>query len=223
MTTSDAVLLDALREVAFNVVSVVTTTGYATTDYTLWGYPAVAFFFLLTALGGCTGSTAGGAKAMRWVILTRCIGAQIRQIHHPHGVFAVKYERRRIRADELDGVIAFFALFFTTFTVLAVLLTMMGQDIETAASGALTVLTNVGPGVGPVIGPAGNFSTLSEASKWALALGMYVGRLELLTVFVLLVPGFWREIVARQRYPAPASARDGASSGENEDFARLRF
>jgi trk system potassium uptake protein TrkH len=211
-STSDTPFGETLREVAFNVVSVVTTTGFATTDYTLWGYPAVAFFFLLTALGGCTGSTAGGCKTMRWVILSRCVGAQIRAIHSPHGVFPVKYEGRRVAPDQIDGIIAFFSLFFATFTVLAVLLTLMGQDLETAASGALTALTNTGPGVGPIIGPAGNFSSLSDPAKWALALGMYAGRLELLTVFVVLVPGYWRELLAgrprprrRRADPAPTA------------------
>ena len=208
--TSDVEVFVALREVAFNVVSVVTTTGFATTDYTLWGHLPVAFFFLLTALGGCTGSTAGGGKTMRWLILARCIGAQIRRLHQPHGVFLVKYEGRTVRPDELDGIIAFFSMYFATFTLLASLLTMMGQDVETATSGALTALTNVGPGIGPIIGPAGNFSSLSDPSKWALALGMYLGRLELLTVFVLLVPGFWREVMpARRRSVAP---RPGAMS-----------
>ncbi len=201
VATSEIAPMTALREVAFNVVSVTTTTRYATTDYTLWGYPAVAVFFLLTALGGCTGSTAGGCKTMRWVILTRCIVAQIRTVHSPRGIFPVRYEGHTVEPDQLDGIIAFFALFFLTFTVLGVLLTMMGQNLETAISGALTVLTNVGPGVGPLIGPAGNFSSLSDPSKWALALGMYAGRLELLTVYVLLIPGFWREVlpIRRQR------------------------
>ncbi len=100
-----------------------------------------------------------------------------------------------LEPGQIDGIISFFTIFFLTFTVLSVLLTMLGQDLQTAISGALTALANVGPGVGPIIGPAGNFSSLSVAAKWALALGMYVGRLELLTVFVLLIPGFWREVL----------------------------
>jgi trk system potassium uptake protein TrkH len=156
---------------------------------------------------------------MRWVILTRCIGAQVRTIHQPHGVFPVKYEGRQVEPDQIDGIIAFFMLFFLTFTVLAVLLTLMGQDMETAASGALTALTNVGPGVGPVIGPAGNFSTLPDTAKAALAMGMYLGRLELLTVFVLLIPDFWRELLPRRtpprvRRPGPAPAWDDSPEPE---------
>ena len=148
---------------------------------------------------------------MRWIVLSRCIGSQVRQIHRPHGVFPVRYEGKTVEPDQIDGIIAFFMLYFLTFTVLAVLLTMMGQDLATAISGSLTALANVGPGVGPVIGPAGNFSSLPDAAKWALALGMYAGRLELFTVFVLLVPGFWREVLPRRRetplatLPAPTT------------------
>lgn len=194
VASSDAPFSVALREVAFNVVSVVTTTGYATTDYTAWGTPAVAAFFLLTAVGGCTGSTVGGVKTMRWIILARCIGAQVQQAHSPRGVFIVRYERRPVAPDQIDGVITFFMFFFTTFTLLALSLALVGLDFDTAVSGALTALTNVGPGVGPTIGPAGNFSTLPDAAKWLLVFGMYVGRLEMLTVFALLTPTFWREV-----------------------------
>ncbi len=192
--TGDTAALIALRDVVFNVVSVVTTTGYATTDYTLWGAPAVAIFFVLTAIGGCTGSTAGGVKAMRWIILWRCIVARVRMLHDPNGVHLVRYEGRAVAPDQITGVIAFFSFFFLTFTLLATALALLGLDFETAISGALTALCNVGPGVGPTIGPAGNFATLPDPAKWFLTVGMYLGRLEMLTVFVLFVPAFWREL-----------------------------
>ncbi|WP_212525283.1 TrkH family potassium uptake protein [Actibacterium sp. MT2.3-13A] len=189
--------LDALRLVAFNVVSVVTTTGYATTDYTLWGPFAVTAFFVLTAVGGCTGSTAGGAKAMRWLLFGRALRALITQIGSPNVVTSIRYEGRRVEDDVMSGVISFFVLYAVTFGILAVVLTYLGLDIASASSGALTALANVGPGVGAVIGPAGNFSSLSDAAKLVLFFGMFLGRLELFTVFVLFTRLFWREVGGR--------------------------
>lgn len=185
---------EALRLVAFNVVSVVTTTGYATTDYTQWGSFAVIAFFILTAAGGCTGSTAGGAKAMRWIIFARSAVARIRQIHNPHGVFPIRYEGRVVEDEALNGVLSFFIFYFLTVAGLAVALDLAGLDFSTAVSGALTAVANVGPGVGGIIGPAGNFASLNDTAKTILAFGMYLGRLEMMTVFVLLSPAFWREV-----------------------------
>ncbi len=190
----DVRFADALRLVAFNVISVVTTTGFATTDYTVWGPFAVASFFVLTAVGGCTGSTAGGVKAMRWIVLYRSVRAQIRQVYAPHGIFTTKYEGRVIDDDVASGVIAFFTLYLATFAVMATALGMVGMDFLSAVSGALTALSNVGPGVGQTIGPAGNFSSLSDDAKVILSFGMYLGRLEMLTVFVLFTRTFWREV-----------------------------
>jgi trk system potassium uptake protein len=192
--TAQTPVLETLRLVAFNVVSVVTTTGYATTDYTTWGPFAVAAFFSLTAVGGCTGSTAGGAKAMRWIILFRVIRLQLRMIRSPSSVFRARYENRPVDADIVTGVMTFFFFYILTVGVLATALGFYGLDVETAVSGALTSVANVGPGVGDTIGPAGNFATLPDGAKLLLCLGMYVGRLEMLTVYVLLTARFWREI-----------------------------
>ena len=190
--------LTALRLVAFNVVSVVTTTGFATTEYTAWGPLAVAAFFMLTAVGGCTGSTAGGAKAMRWLLAGRAIRAQISRVLSPNRVLTVKYEGRRVEDDVLSGVISFFMFYVVTCAGLAIALSLMGLDMLTAMSGALTALANVGPGVGSVIGPAGNFASLSDPAKLVLTLGMFLGRLEMLTVYVLFMPVFRREIMAQR-------------------------
>lgn len=191
---SGMALLDALRLVMFNVVSIVTTTGYATTDYTLWGPAAAAAFFVLTAVGGCTGSTSGGAKAMRWLLMARAIRAAVRKVHAPHAVTTIRYEGRAVGDDVISGVIAFFTLYFATFVTVAFILGFLGLDMTTATSGALTAVANVGPGIGPVIGPAGNFAPLPDAAKLVLTAAMYLGRLEILTVFVLLTPTFWREV-----------------------------
>lgn len=187
-------LWTALRLVAFNVISVVTTTGYATTDYLTWGPVMAVAFFLLTPVGGCTGSTAGGAKAMRWIIIFRALGERIRLMYYPHSVAVMRYEGRPVSDDVVSGVMSFFAFYFGTVAVLAIILSLSGLDLSTAVSGALTAVANVGPGVGDIIGPAGNFETLSGFDKLVLSFGMFAGRLEMLTLFVLLVPAFWREI-----------------------------
>ncbi len=185
---------EALRLTAFNVISVVTTTGYATTDYTTWGPFAVAVFFALTAVGGCTGSTAGGAKAMRWIILWRATATSIRKVGTPNGIFPIRYEGRPVSEDVLTGVISFFTFYIVSVAVLSAILALFGLDSLTAMSGALTAIANVGPGVGDTIGPAGNFATLGDAPKLLLAFGMYAGRLEMLTVYTLFLPVFWREL-----------------------------
>ncbi len=192
--TSGKPIEQAFREVIFNVTSVVTTTGFATTDYTTWGPFAVAVFVMLTVVGGCTGSTSGGAKMMRWIVFFRSVRKEVVRIHSPHAVLVARYEGRRIGNDVVSGVTTFFLLYFGTMGVLAVCLSLVGLDFQTAISGALTAVANVGPGVGPIIGPAGNFQSLGDLPKVFLAIGMYFGRLELLTVFVLLTPVFWREI-----------------------------
>lgn len=187
-------LAEALRMVSFNVISVVTTTGYATTDYTAWGPVAVVVFFGLTAVGGSTGSTAGGAKAMRWIIMARAIRVGVRRVAFPHGVFTIRYEGRRVEQDVVDGVMSFFTFFFVSVGGMAVALSLMGLDLETALSGALTAIANVGPGIGDTIGPSGNFASLGDGPKLLLAFGMYVGRLEMLTVYALLMPALWRDL-----------------------------
>jgi trk system potassium uptake protein TrkH len=153
-------------------------------------------FFALTAAGGCTGSTAGGAKAMRWLLVGRAILAQVKIIQSPSRLVSIKYEGKRVDEDVMSGVISFFVFYFFTLTVMSIILTLLGLDMVTAISGALTAVANVGPGLGPIIGPAGNFASLSDSVKLVLVLGMLLGRLEILTVVVLLTPVFWREALS---------------------------
>lgn len=183
----------ALRAVAFNLVSVVTTTGYASEDFLAWGPLATVVFFFFTAMGGCTGSTAGGAKMMRWIVLVRAITVTLRRIRHGHRVVTVRYEGRTVSDDVLSGVITFFMFYFLTVAGLAIALALAGLDFDTSISGALTTVANVGPGVGPIIGPAGNFASLETLPKLLLTFGMFVGRLEMLTVYVLFTRRFWRD------------------------------
>ena len=188
-----ATFIGALRYVAFNVVSVVTTTGYATTDYSLWGPFFVVAFLGLTVVGSCTGSTAGGVKFFRFEILWLGARNHIRRLFSPHVVISQTYGGKTVSGEVLLSVVSFVFLWFATWGLTSVALGAAGLDMVTAISGAATALANVGPGLGTIIGPAGNFAPLSDASKWLLSLAMVVGRLEIFTVIVLLVPDFWRE------------------------------
>lgn len=177
--------LDALRLAAFNVVSLVTTTGFANTDYMQWGSAPAAVFLIITCFGGCTGSTAGGLKSMRIIIAMKALSAAIRRVHSPHAVQTVRFEGRTVDDAALSSVMAFCVFFLMTFLVLAMALGLLGLDMATAISGAATSLANVGPGIGDVIGPAGSFAALPDAAKWLLTAGMMLGRLEVMTVLVL--------------------------------------
>lgn len=183
---------DALLHSAFNVVSVLTTTGYASTDYTKWGSLTLAVILLATFLGGCTGSTSGGIKTYRLVILYQMLAAGLRSLVYPNGVFPVFYNGRRVSETAIRAVSAFFFAYMAFLMIFTVLLGGIGLDIVTAFTGALTCLSNVGPGLGDIIGPAGNFSTLPDAAKWIMTLAMFLGRLEIMTILVVLSPVFWR-------------------------------
>ncbi|WP_246472821.1 TrkH family potassium uptake protein [Pelagibacterium limicola] len=182
----------AFRHAAFNVVSVVTTTGYATADYGLWGNFAIGLFFGLTFIGGCTGSTSGGIKIFRFEVMALMLKAHFMRLLYPRGVFRSYYGERPVGDEVIGSVVAFFAVFFLCYAVFTIALMALGLDFLTSASGAVTALANVGPGLGEIIGPAGNFGTLPDAAKWLLSLAMLLGRLELFTVLILFVPRFWR-------------------------------
>jgi trk system potassium uptake protein TrkH len=189
---SDAGLITAFRHALFNVVSVTTTTGFASTDYSAWGGFPVAVFFFLTFVGGCTGSTTGGIKIFRFQVLFAIAKAQVRRLIQPHGVFVPSYQGREITDAIALSVIAFLFLYGLFFVVLSMALGALGLDFLTAISGAATSLGNVGPGLGDVIGPVGNFSTVPDGAKLLLSIGMLLGRLEFMTLIIVLLPRFWR-------------------------------
>jgi trk system potassium uptake protein TrkH len=189
---NDVALLQALRAAAFNAVSIMTGTGYATADFGLWGSFAVPAFFFLMFVGGCAGSTTCGIKVFRLQVLYTTARVQMLRLLQPHGVYIPYYNRKPIPEEVSASVMGFFFLFIFAFAVLALGLGILGLDFLTAVSGAATAIANVGPGLGEIIGPAGNFAPLPDAAKWLLSFGMLLGRLELFTVLVLLVPGFWR-------------------------------
>lgn len=189
---SDNSWLDAFRIVAVNVTSVVTTTGVALGDYTQWGSFAVLLFFYLTFVGGCSGSTAGGLKIFRFQVAYVLLKANLQQLVHPRAVIKQQYNKHNLDEDIVRSLITFSFFFTVTIGVIALGLTLVGLDWVTALTGAATAVCNVGPGLGPIIGPAGNFSTLPDAAKWLLTLGMLLGRLEILTVLVLFTKAFWK-------------------------------
>ena len=182
----------AVRQALFTTISVVTGTGYATIDYGAWGSLAVGLLFFLMCVGGCTGSTTGGIKVFRFAIVYGVARVQISRLVQPSGVFRALYNGQPIADAMAVSVLAFLFFFALTFSILAVVLAAFGLDYLTAMSAALTALANVGPGLGPIIGPSGSFASLSDGVKWVLSLAMLLGRLELFTILVLFTPLYWR-------------------------------
>ena len=184
--------LNGMRHAAFNITSIMTGTGYATTDYEAWGLFASAVFFIVMFIGGCSGSTSCGIKIFRFQVLFQEMRQQSARLIFPNGVFIKQFNGRPIGEDVSSAVMSFFFLYLVSFIVLSIALSLTGLDPLTAFSGAATAISNVGPGLGPIIGPAGNFEPLSDTAKWLLSAGMILGRLELFTVLVLVLPAFWR-------------------------------
>lgn len=182
---------ESLRLAAFNAVSIITTTGYATTDYQLWGNFAVGAFFALTFIGGCSGSTAGGIKIYRFQILAKVAIAYLTRLVRPSQTVVVTYSTRRVDAEIEIAILTFLLALLFTLTVFTLLLSWTGLDFVTAISSVAQALANVGPGLGPIVGPAGNFEPLSDFATFVLAIAMVIGRLEFFTIFVMLIPAFW--------------------------------
>jgi len=182
----------AFQLAAFNVVSVMTGTGYATADYGTWGPFAVVFFFCIMFIGGCSGSTSCGMKIFRFQIIFEMIRCRLQAVIYPKGVFVERYNGAPIANTVTSAVMGFFFLFMLCFAVIATLLTFIGLDTVTALSAAASAVANVGPGLGQIVGPVGNYATLPDSAKWVLAFGMLLGRLEIFTVLVLFTPTYWR-------------------------------
>lgn len=183
---------DAFRESAFNVTSIVTGTGFTTANYDSWGGVAVAGFLFLMVVGGCAGSASSGIKVFRFQVIYETANAQIKRLIQPSGLFMPHFNGRPIPDAVAAGVMGFFFVFAVSFALLALGLSLTGLDPLTSLSGAASALANVGPGLGHVIGPSGSFAALPDAAKWLFSLGMLVGRLDLYTILVLLLPVFWR-------------------------------
>jgi trk system potassium uptake protein TrkH len=189
---NDRALEPALRSSAFAVVSLGTTTGLVSEDYSLWGPFPEALFIVLLFVGGCTGSTTGAIKVFRFCILGSFAKWQLRSLVHQHRVLLPTYNGVPVSDEVVRSVIGFVVLYLSAFAVLGMAVAAFNIDMTTAFSGVAQALGNVGPGFGTVIGPAGNFSTLPDGAKWILSGAMLLGRLELLAVLLLFTPTFWR-------------------------------
>lgn len=189
---TDADALGSIRPALFNVVSIITTTGFVTQDYGLWGAFAPTIFFVLTFLGACAGSTSGGFKMFRLAILLRFATILLNRAISPHRVVVVRYAGRTLEDSVALAVLGFVGLWIAVWAVMALGLGLTGMDFIAATSSAATALANVGPGLGPQVGPAGNFAGVGDAAKWIMIIGMLLGRLELVTILVLFMPAFWR-------------------------------
>ena len=182
-----------LISLSFNVVSILTGTGYITEDFSNWGSFPIIFFLILMFIGGCAGSTTCGIKIFRVQILYQFISNQLKKIIYPRGVFIIKYGKNNIDDKFMSSIISFIYLYIIIFFVITALLSISGLDFLTSISGAATSISNVGPGLGENIGPNGNFSELSDPSKWILSLAMILGRLEIFAILILFMPSFWRK------------------------------
>ena len=181
-----------LRGIFFNVISILTGTGYVNAQFDSWGGFPLILFLGLMFIGGCAGSTTCGIKIFRIQILYSFVVNQLKKIIYPKGIFILKYNQNAVDNKFVASIISFIYMYFVIFFVITALLSLSGLDFITAISGAATSISNVGPGLGSVIGPNGNFSTLPDISKWILTLGMILGRLELFAILVLFLPSFWR-------------------------------
>ena len=185
-------LFDKVRISSFNVISILSGTGYVTDDFGLWGKFSLIFFLLLMFIGGCAGSTACGIKIFRLQMLLIFLKNQIKKLISPNSVIITKYNNQKISDDFINSVIIFIFTFLFIFLIIAMLLSISGLDFITSISGAASAISNVGPGLGDVIGPNGNYKAIPDISKWILSAGMLLGRLELFAVLVLFFPSFWR-------------------------------
>ena len=185
-------LLDKIRVSSFNVISILSGTGYVTDDFGLWGKFSLVFFLLLMFIGGCAGSTACGIKIFRLQMLLIFLKNQIQKLITPNSVIITKYNNQKISDNFINSVIIFIFTFLFIFLIMAMLLSISGLDFITSISGAASSISNVGPGLGDIIGPNGNYQAIPDISKWILSIGMLLGRLELFAVLVLFFPSFWR-------------------------------
>ena len=191
-TNNNILIIEKIRIASFNVVSILSGTGYVTNDFSLWGKFPLIFFLFLMFIGGCAGSTACGIKIFRFQLLFLFLNNQIKKLIYPNSVFILKYNKQKITDNYMNSVIIFVFAYLFIFILTAMLLSITGLDFLSAISGAATSISNVGPGLGEMIGPNGNFKSVPEVSKWILSFGMLLGRLELFAVLILFFPSFWR-------------------------------
>ena len=181
-----------LSTISFNTISIISGTGYVSANFEQWGNYASVLFLLLMFIGGCAGSTTGGLKIFRFQILFKYIHLHLKKMLQPHIIITAKFNGKKVTESTYESVVIFFFVYILTFAASALLLSFSGLDFLTCISAAASSISNVGPGLGEIIGPEGNYSTLTNYSKIILTLTMFLGRLEMLTIFVLLLPSFWK-------------------------------
>ena len=184
--------LTSIRYSAFQVVSIITTTGFSTADFTKWAPPAQLVLFFLMFIGGCSGSTGGNIKVIRWVVLGKQMMNEIRRMLHPHGVFSIRLNGRAGRKDLVYSVSAFIFLYFMLVLVTTIVASFDGADIITSFTSSLAMVGNIGPGFGKV-GPVENYGFFSPFTKWWFSFAMIAGRLELYTMLVFFMPVYWKK------------------------------
>lgn len=182
----------SVRQIAFNVTSILTTTGFSCADFNLWGPFAGTLFVTLMFIGGCTGSAAGGIKIMRYEIMVRVMALQMRRLLDPRAVIRLRYNRRQVSTTVVLSITVLAFLYLASALFIAGFLALIGVDPLSSFTGAAAAVSNVGPALGPVIGPSGDYGSLPDAAKLLLAAGMLMGRLEFFSVLVLFSPRFWR-------------------------------
>ncbi|HDO51560.1 MAG TPA: TrkH family potassium uptake protein, partial [Rhizobiales bacterium] len=160
--------------------------------YDNWSSMAVVLFFILMFIGGCSGSTSCGIKIFRFQVIFEMIRCRLQAVIYPKGVFVERYNGAPISDTVMSAVMGLFFLFLLSFAVIATLLSLIGLDTLTALSAAASAVANVGPGLGPIVGPVGNYAALPDSAKWILSFGMLLGRLEIFTVIILFTPTYWR-------------------------------
>ena len=184
--------LKQLSTISFNTISIISGTGYVSANFEEWGNYASVLFLLLMFIGGCAGSTTGGLKVFRFQILFKYIHLHLKKMLQPHMVLFAQFNGKKVPESTYESVMTFFFVYIITFALSALLLSFSGIDFLTCISAAASAISNVGPGLGEIIGPEGNYSSLTDYSKMVIILTMFLGRLEMLTVLVLLIPSFWK-------------------------------
>ena len=185
-------ILQKIISISFNTISIISGTGYVSENFESWGNYASVLFLILMFVGGCAGSTTGGLKVFRFQILFNFLVLHLKKMLHPHAVLASHFNGKKIPDSTYESVMSFFFLYILTFAISALLLSFSGHDFLTCISASASAISNVGPGLGEIIGPEGNYSSLDNYSKVILILTMFLGRLEMLTILILFLPSFWK-------------------------------
>jgi trk system potassium uptake protein len=183
---------DALRYSSFQVASIMTTTGFATADYTLWPAGAQCILFFLFFIGGCSGSTAGGFKVVRWVVLGKQAHNEMLRMLHPHGIFSIRLDNRAGRKDLVFGVASFVFIYTLVTIITSIIGSLCGLDVLTAFTASLSMIGNVGPAFGS-LGPAANYGFIPDLLKWVYCFAMIAGRLELYNLILFFLPDYWEK------------------------------